>query len=196
VKKTPQALRQSEARLSDGERDLQLTIDSIPVFVAIYRPDGTRSFVNRTWQEYMGLTLEEATGAGARTFPHFHPDDAEQNDQAWRASLESGEPLSIEVRVRRADGQYRWHVSRRVPLRDENGDIIKWYSVGIDIEDQKVAEDALRRSEARLAETGRELREIINTIPALAWSARPDGTAEFFNQHYLDYVGLSLEQVQ
>ena len=196
MKKTPQALRQSEARLSDGERDLQLTIDSIPVFVAIYRPDGTRSFVNRTWQEYMGLTLEEATGAGARTFPHFHPDDAAQNDQAWRASLKSGEPLSIEVRVRRADGQYRWHVSRRVPLRDENGDIIKWYSVGIDIEDQKVAEDALRRSEARLAETGRELREIINTIPALAWSARPDGTAEFFNQHYLDYVGLSLEQVQ
>ncbi len=144
----------------------------------------------------MGLTLEEATGAGAKTFPHFHPDDAERNDKAWRASLASGEPLSIEVRVRRADGQYRWHTSHRVPLRDENGDIVKWYSVGIDIEDQKVAEDALRFSEARLAETERELRKIINTIPALAWSARPDGTAEFFNQHYLDYVGLSLEQVQ
>ena len=195
-RRAEEALRHSEARLADGERDLQLTIDTIPVFVATYRPDGTRSFVNRTWQEYMGLTLEEATGAGAKTFPHFHPDDAERNDRAWRAALESGKPLLIEVRVRRADGQYRWHTSHRVPLRDESGDIVKWYSVGIDIEDQKVAEDALRLSEARLAETERELRKIINTIPALAWSARPDGTAEFFNQHYLDYVGLSLEQVQ
>jgi PAS domain S-box-containing protein len=195
-KRAEEALRQSEARLTDGERDLQMTIDTIPVFVATYRPDGTRTFVNRTWQEYMGLTLEEATGANARTFPHFHPDDAERNDQAWRASLESGEPLSIEVRVRRADGQYRWHISRRVPLRDEKGAIVKWYSVGIDIEDQKVAEEALRLSEARLAETESELRKIINTIPALAWSARADGTAEFFNQHYLDYVGLSLEEVQ
>ena len=195
-KRAEEALRQSEARLADGERDLRLTIDTIPVFVAAYQPDGTRSFVNRTWQEYMGLTLEEATGASAKTFPHFHPADAEQNDKAWRASLENGEPLSIEVRIRRADGRYRWHTSHRVPLRDENGDIVKWYSVGIDIEDQKVAEDALRRSEARLAEAERELRKIINTIPALAWSARTDGTAEFFNQHYLDYVGLSLEQVQ
>ncbi len=149
-KRAEEALRQSEARLAASERDLQLTIDTIPVFVAAYRPDGTRSFVNRTWQEYMGLTLEEATGAGAKTFPHFHPADAELNDKAWRASLENGEPLSIEVRVRRADGQYRWHTSRRVPLRDEKGDIIKWYSVGIDIEDQKVAEDALRRSEEAL----------------------------------------------
>ena len=140
------ALRQSEARLADSERDLQLTIDTIPVFVATYRPDGTRSFVNRTWQEYMGLTMEEATSTGAKAFPHFHPGDAERNDKAWRASLESGEPLFIEVRVRRADGQYRWHTSHRVPLRDENGDVVKWYSVGIDIEDQKAAEDALRRS--------------------------------------------------
>jgi PAS domain S-box-containing protein len=191
-----EALRQSEARLAVGERDLQLTIDTIPVFVATYRPDGTRISVNRTWQEYMGLTLEEAITSGARTFPHFHTDDAERNEVAWRASLKSGEPLKLEVRVRRADGQYRWHTSHRVPLRGENGDIVKWYSVGIDIDDQKVAEDALRQSQARLAQTERELRKLINTIPALAWSARTDGTAEFLNQNYLDYVGLSLQDTQ
>ena len=137
--------RPGETRFPDGQRDFELTIDSIPVFVAIYRPDGTRSFVNRTWQEYMGLTLEEATGSGAKTFPHFHPDDAERNDKAWRAALEHGEPLDIEVRVRRADGQYRWHMSRRVPLRDEKGNIVRWYSIGIDIEDQKAAEMRFRR---------------------------------------------------
>ncbi len=193
-KRAEEALRRSEARLADSERDLQLTIDTIPVFVATYRPDGTRSFVNRTWQEYMGLTLEEATRAGAKTFPHFHPADAELNDKAWRASLEDGEPLSIEVRVRRADGQYRWHTSRRVPLRDEKGDVVKWYSVGIDIEDQKVAEDALRLSEARLAETERELRKLINTIPVLAWCNLPDGSNEFLNQPWHDYTGLPPEE--
>jgi PAS domain S-box-containing protein len=154
-KRAEQAVRRGEAQLADADRDLRLTIDTIPVFVATYRPDGTRIFVNRTWQDYMGLTLEDATGPAATIFPHFHPDDIERNDIAWRASLASGEPLSIEVRVRRADGQYRWHMSRRVPLRDERGDIVRWYSIGIDIEDQKLAEDALRRSEAFLAEAQR-----------------------------------------
>ena len=195
-KRAEEALRQSEARLADGEHDLQLTIDTIPVFVAAYRPDGTRSFVNRTWQEYMGLTLEEATGAGAKTFPHFHPDDAERNDQAWRASLESGEPLSIEVRVRRADGQYRWHISRRVPLRDEKGAIVKWYSVGIDIEDQKVAEDALRLSEARLAETERELRLTLDSIPTMTWRGAANGYVQYLNKRWFDYTGTTPEQVR
>src|SRR6478672_2316905 len=89
------ALRQSQAQVDHGKRDVLLTIDTIPVFVATYRPDGTRTFVNRTWQQYMGLTLEEATRSGAKTFPHFHPADAQRNDEAWRAALKSGEPLSI-----------------------------------------------------------------------------------------------------
>jgi PAS domain S-box-containing protein len=195
-KRVEEVLAQSEARLADGERDQQLTIDTIPVFVATYQPDGTRSFVNRTWQEYMGLTLEEATGTGAKTFPHFHPADAELNDKAWRASLKNGKPLSIEVRVRRADGQYRWHISRRVPLRDENGDIVKWYSVGIDIEDQKVAEDALRQSQARLAETERELRLTLDSIPTMTWRGAPNGDVQYLNKPWFDYTGTTPEQVR
>jgi PAS domain S-box-containing protein len=182
--------KRAEDAVRASERNLQLTIDTIPVFVATYDPDGTRISVNRTWRDYMGVSLEEATGPGAQTFPHFHPDDAARNDRAWRAALARGEPLSIEVRVRRADGQYRWHLSRRVPLRDEQGNVVRWYSVGVDIDDQKRAEEALRRSEAQLAKAERELRVMLDSIPVLAWSARPDGTTEFFNQLYLDYVGL------
>ena len=193
-KRAEEARRLGEARLARAERDLQLTIDTIPVFVAAYEPDGKRSFVNRTWLDYMGLTREEATGRGASSFPHFHPDDAEQNDKAWRASLASGEPLSMEVRVRRADGQYRWHASRRVPLRDEKGDIVRWYSVGIDIHDQKVAEDALRRSEARLAEAERDLQLTIDTIPTLVTAYRLDGSRIFVNRSWQDYSGLSLDE--
>ena len=74
-------------------------------------------------------------------------------------------------------------------MRDPQGNILRWFHLLIDIDDQKRAEEALLASE-------RNLGLIINTIPALAWSARADGTAEFFNQHYLDYMGLSAEQAE
>ena len=190
-KRAEEALRQSEARRATAERDLQLMIDTIPVYVAAYEPDGTRSFVNQTWQQYMGLTVEEATGPnGRKTFPHFHPEDAERIDWAWRASLARGQPLLTEARVRRADGQYRWHTSHRVPLRDEQGKIIRWYSVGVDIDNQKSAEDGLRCSEARLAAAERELQLTIDTIPTLVATYRPDGSRIFVNQTWRDYLGL------
>ena len=118
------------------------------------------------------------------------------NDKAWRASLASGEPLSIEARVRRADGQYRWHISRRVPLRDEQGNIVRWYSVGIDIDDQKVAEDALRRSEAQLANDKRELQATIDTIPALVASYWPNGERDFVNLAWQRFTGCSQEEAR
>jgi PAS domain S-box-containing protein len=184
-----QARQQSEASLATAERDLQLMIDTIPVFVATYRPDGTRDFVNRIWRDYIGLTTEEATGSKAKTFPHFHPDDIDRNDKAWRASLASGEPLAIEVRVRRADGQYRWHSSRRVPLRDANGDIVRWYSVGIDIDDQKCAEEALRESESKA-------RAIVDGIPGFVAILTPDGKTDVVNRQMAEYHGLTTEELK
>ena len=91
------------------------------------------------------------------------------------------------MRARRFDGVYRWLESRVYPLRDANGQIVRWYDLLIDIDERKRAEEAAAASE-------RDLTLIIDTIPALAWSARPDGSAEFFNQHYLDFIGLSAEQ--
>ena len=102
-------------------------------------------------------------------------------------SIASGEPFEFEVRARRFDGVYRWFQSRGFPLRDTNGHIVRWYNLLIDIDERKRAEEALAASE-------RNLKLIIDTIPALAWSARPDGSAEFFNQLYLDFIGLSAEQ--
>jgi PAS domain S-box-containing protein len=164
-KRAETALRKSEAQLIEAQRELQLTIDSIPAFVATYQPDGTRSFVNQAWQDYTGRTLQEATGEGGQT-SIFHADDAEQAESAWRASLATGEPLRMDVRVRTADGHYRWNTHRRVPLRDENGDIVKWYSVGVDIEDQKIAEHALHAAQSALAHASRvaTLGEISATI--------------------------------
>src|SRR5882757_4815273 len=150
-----EAQRRSEAALSEARRELQLTIDSIPVMVSTFDPDGTRSFVNQQWQNYTGHTQQEATGKGPDTSLYYHPDDVQRFDNAWRIAQAKGETLSVDVRTRRADGTYRWYTMRRAPLRDERGNIVKWYSVGIDVDDQKVAENALQRSEANLAEAQR-----------------------------------------
>jgi PAS domain S-box-containing protein len=95
-----------------------------------------------------------------------------------------GEPLDVEHRVLRADGAYRWLHARGLPLRDTGGRIVRWYTLLTDIDERKHAEEALATSE-------QNLKLIIDTIPALAWSARPDGTADYFNQHYLSFIGFS-----
>jgi C4-dicarboxylate-specific signal transduction histidine kinase len=92
---------------------------------------------------------------GQRWGVAIHPDDLPLVEAAWRAHLPTGEPFQIEHRLRRADGEYRWHLVRRVPLRNEDGEVIRWYGVGHDIEDQKRAERALQRSETYLAEAQR-----------------------------------------
>jgi PAS domain S-box-containing protein len=180
----------NEARLADIQRELQLTIDSIPAMISTYRPDGVHSYVNDVWNNYTGMTLEEVVAT--RSGELFHADDPER--AAWRAALESGEPLITEAPIRRADGVYQWFSIRRTPLRDGNGRIIRWYSIGFNIEDRKIAENALRESETRLAAAERELRLTLDHIPIQAWRARPDGYAEYLNKRWLDYAGSTLDK--
>ena len=145
--------RRAEQTIRQAERELQLTIDTIPALAARYRRDGSLDFVNRTWRDYTGLSQDSLTGQ--RWGVAIHPDDLALVERAWRTHLPTGEPFEMEQRLRRADGEYRRFWVRRVPLRDESGTVIKWYGVGHDIEDQKRAESALRRSEAYLAEAQR-----------------------------------------
>jgi PAS domain S-box-containing protein len=193
-KRAETALRERETQLAEARRELQLTIDSIPVMVSTFDADGTRSFVNKTWQNYTGHVQRDAIGKELNTSIYYHPDDVEQFENAWRAAQAKGEMLSVDVRTRRADGVYRWYTMRRAPQRDEKGNIVKWYSVGVDVEDQRVAENALRESEARLARAERELRLTLDSIPTLAWRTRADGFAEYLNKPWLDYTGSSLAE--
>ena len=184
--------QRAEQKSRSIERKLQATIDTIPVLVASFEPDGSLDFVNRPWRDYTGISQENAK---AMTWASSaHPDDLEAGEIEWRACLASGRAFQMDRRLRRADGEYRWHMTRRVPLRNDEGNIVKWYGIAFDIEDQKRAESALRESEARLAEAERELRLTIDRIPTLAWHTRPDGFAEYLNKRWLDYTGLSLDR--
>jgi len=159
------------------EERLRLIIDTIPTIVWRKLPDGSADFLNRNFREYTGLSLEDGLGWGWM-MNAFHPDDRLMEE--WRTALAAGKPFDKEARLRRADGQYRWFLIRAVPFRDQQGNIVHWYGTSTDIED-------LKRAEHRI-------RLLIDAIPTMAWTLRPDGVVDFVNQRWLDYTGLTLQQ--
>jgi PAS domain S-box-containing protein len=177
--------KRAEEALRDSKHESRLIVETIPGLVAMLTPDGEVDVVNLQLVEYCGQPLEAMKQWG--TNGTVHSDDLPRVAQVFTKAITSGEPYDFEARIRRFDGIYRWLQVRGLPLRDRGQHIARWYVLLTDIDDRKRAEDALRASE-------RNLKLIIDTIPALAWSARPDGNADFFNQHYLDFVGLSTEQ--
>ncbi|MGA7926289.1 MAG: PAS domain S-box protein, partial [Candidatus Sulfotelmatobacter sp.] len=170
-----------------SEDRLRLVIDTIPQQIWSTSPDGSPDFFNAQLRSYAGLTQEELQGEGWQRM--LHPDDQERVVKAWRESVTNGTPFEQEVRRRGTDGQYRWFLSRAVLLRDSEGRIVRWYGSSTDIEDRKRAEDAVRRSEEHL-------RLVIDTAPAMLHSARPDGYVDFFNRRWVEYVGVSLEDIR
>jgi PAS domain S-box-containing protein len=132
---------------------LQVIIDTIPAAVWSNSPDGSADFLNKRFRDYAGLSLEE--GRGWAWMEALHPEDRAMDD--WRTALAAGEPFEKEARLRRADGEYRRFLLRFVPLRDERGSLVEWYATSTDIEDLKLAEEELRRREARLRDAQMEL---------------------------------------
>jgi PAS domain S-box-containing protein len=175
--------KRAEDALRESERESRLIVDSIPGMVLVMGATGAVEFVNRQILVFLGKTLEELTSLETV----IHPDDRSRVIDAWAHAIATSEPLHLEHRVLRADGAFRWLHARGLPLRGASGTVVRWYTLLTDVDERKRAEDALRASE-------RDLKLIIDTIPALAWSARTDGSAEFFSQHYLGFIGLSAEQ--
>jgi formate hydrogenlyase transcriptional activator len=180
---TPQ--RRAEAVIRTQETELRDVVDTIPAIVWSALPDGSNSYVNSRFVEYCGMPPEEIAGTGWHAATH--PDDLERHNAKWLACAASGEPLEDEVRFRRADGQYRWHLQRGVPLRDEAGRIVKWYGVLTDIEDRKRAEDKISEQET-------ELRRTLDLAPQIIGKLGPRRERLYANRATLDYYGLSLDE--
>src|SRR5688500_12219577 len=150
--------------------------EAMPIIIFTAKPDGAIDYCNRQLTQYTGLTCEEVATAGR--IPFTHPDEAEEDDRLWRRSIESGEPFQLESRFRRADGVYRWHLTRAAAMRDAGG-IVIWIGSSTDIHDRKSVEENLVRqyheSEALsrakdefLAMSSHELRTPLTSI--LGWS--------------------------
>jgi len=130
--------------LKRAEDRVRLIIDALPTMVWTLQPDGAVDFVNQRWMDYTGLSLKEEIENPTRP---VHPQDLPRVLEKWRADLAAGEASEDEIRLRRADGEYRWFLVRTAPLRDEQGNVVKWYGVSIDIEDRKRVEEAFRSAE-------------------------------------------------
>ncbi len=150
---TQRELKQQNERLERSERELSEVIQTIPSMAWSATPDGAAEFFNGRWLAYAGLTIDEARGWGWTVA--VHPDDLNVLVDYWRALMTSGQSGEIEGRLRRFDGVYRWFLFRATPSIDETGKIVKWYGTNTDIDERKTAEQALKRSEAYLAEAQR-----------------------------------------
>jgi PAS domain S-box-containing protein len=141
----------TERKQTEGR--IRQIIDTIPAYAWSTGPDGSVDFINRRYLEFTGRPIKELLGSG--WISTCHPDDLPRHVALRGAATATGVPMESEVRVRRNDGHYRWLLLRNVPLRDETGNIVKWYGTAIDIEDRKRAEEALRRGQADLAHVSR-----------------------------------------
>ena len=139
------------------ENALRRAVDTTPALIHTARPDGYLDYFNRGWLDFLGKSLEDV--CGWRWTESVHPEDVAALVQKWHAALASGEPFEIEARVRRADGSYRAFLHRKLPLRDEHGNIVKWFGSSLDIEDRKHAEEQFRRSTQELQKSELYLAE-------------------------------------
>lgn len=177
----------------EREPETDPIIDLIPAMVWSATSEGMLDFANQHFLEFIGAPLEEISGVGF--YKLFHPDDTSHLASEWHDIMASKHAREVVGRLRRADGQYRWCTLRQKPRLDAEGNVLRWYGVVLDIEDRKQAENALKETKTALAASEENLSLIINSLPVLVWSARPDGSADFVNKSWLDYAGRPADQI-
>jgi PAS domain S-box-containing protein len=149
--------KQAEAALHQSEERYRYLAESIPQLVWTADADGMLLDVNQRWLVFTGLTLAQVQTEGWESV--IHPDDVPVLSQQWAAAQHNGTYYQAEGRMRQVDGGYRWHLHQAVPLKNEQGQVIKWFGTATDIEDQK----QLERQRNRLLEGERSAREAAET---------------------------------
>ena len=166
---------------------LQATLDRIPAYTWYANPTGGLTFVNTRSADYLGLPsdhpLRLGIDTGAAWDSHIallHPEDAAETRRVWSNCLKTGSAGEVSFRVRNADGAYRWFLSRAEPLRAQDGTILYWIGINLDIEDRKRAEI--------------ELRQMLDLAPQLIAVLGPKRERLYANRTALTYLGSTLEE--
>jgi PAS domain S-box-containing protein len=176
--------KRAQEAVRESERELRLLIDNIPGCVCTLNAAGEVERLNRQVLEYFGKTPEDLKSWSSSDA--VHPGDLPRAIDAWRRSIETGQPYDLELRQRRFDGVYRWFQSRALPARNTAGRITGWYMLLTDIDDRKRAEEAHRESE-------RELRQLVDNVPGMIAVADANGNSEYVNKRALDYLDTNAE---
>jgi PAS domain S-box-containing protein len=187
-KRAEQALRESEQRV-------RFVMDSMPQKVFTATPNGDLDYFNPQWTEFTGLSFEQIRDWGWTQF--IHPDDVAENVRVWRHSIDTDEPFQIEHRFRGADGEYRWHIGRALPMRDEAGRVLMWVGSNTDVQDIKQAEAALHVSEVRyrrLFESAKDGTLILDAANGTILDANPF-MSDLLGYSQGDFLGKELWEI-
>jgi PAS domain S-box-containing protein len=191
--------KQAEDKIRQQEIEVRQIVDLAPQLVSVFGPGRERLYANRVMLDYLGIGLDEWLQRSPGT--HTHPDDSERAKACWLRASASGSAYDVELRVRKHDGSYRWHLARYNPVRDDKGQIVRWYVAGTDIEERKRAEEklqqenvALMRAEQKIREQEAELRQMLDFTPLYLGVNGADGSPLYANQASLDYLGMSLDE--
>lgn len=124
-----------EEEAAEREQNFRFLADTMPQLVWTTKPDGDHDYYNKRWYEYTGLSEEESANTGWSTV--LHPDDYDRAWKVWKESLATGKLYEIEYRFKKHDGTYQWFIGRAEPMRDEEGNIVRWFGTCTNIDDQK-----------------------------------------------------------
>lgn len=175
--------RRAEERIRESEELFRQMAESIPQLAWMTDAEGYIFWYNQRWYDYTGTTLEDMKGWGWSAI--HDPAELPRVTEKWRAALAAGEPWEDTFPLRGRDGKFRWFLSRARPIRDQVGNIIRWFGTNTDVSAQRELEQTLRASEERF-------RTLTETVPQIVWTAEPKGEVTFFNRRWTDYTGIDL----
>ncbi|TGE09800.1 PAS domain-containing protein [Hymenobacter fodinae] len=173
-----------DAELHRQDELLRQMLESLPQMTSIIGPDGHVEYASPQWFAYTGQTIDDLPQAWQRA---LHPTDVASDAARFAQAQLTRQGYSQEIRLRNEQGQYRWHLNRLVPALNNDGEPYRWYSSSTDIHEQRLLAEELRRSEE-------QFRFLAEAIPAIVWTARPDGNIDYINSRWPDCTGVPVEQ--
>jgi PAS domain S-box-containing protein len=174
--------------VEDRDLNFRQIIDSAPALIHTARPDGYLDFFNRTWLDFVGQPLKNLLGWKWTSW--IHPEEVESFVERWRESIATGERFERSVRVRRADGVYRWMLHRKVPWRSVDGTVIQWFGSSVDIEERKQAEEELQMTAQLLQRNEFYLSEAQRLGRMGSWVFEPAGRFDYWSRELFHIYGL------
>lgn len=176
--------KQDEEKLLYSEKYFRLIAEVVPQIVWTSDNSGKINYCNKRWREYTGIELHE-------TQRHWkgiiHSDDEGKSFKYWHKAFKKNEPFDLEFRIKSKEGSYQWFLSRAVPVKDDNGNPVKWIGSLTNINDQIKAREHLKISEERF-------RAMVDSAPVLIWMSNKQKRFTFFNKAWLEFRGKELNK--
>lgn len=177
--------KRGEDALRESERRFRYLAEAIPTLVWVTREDGKLGYVNQSWTAYTGYTVEEARELHWQEL--IHPEDQQSFWPLWGLALADGDTREGEARIRRYDGEYRWHYFKMVRLVDDDGRVSSWHGASLDVHEHRKIEQALRDSEGLF-------HMIADMAPIMLWITETDGRCSFLSKGWYDFTGMAPER--